>query len=77
MPACEKCCEDARQEAYYSDKSTADVYEEILADRSIHHCTLKEQAGQYWDESRQRDRRYDEILKRALSKEDSEQKRHK
>ncbi len=49
MTACEKCWKDGG--------STAAGYQIILEARKNNPCTLKEQAGHYWDEDRQMDRR--------------------
>lgn len=54
MAACEKCWADAG--------GNHEAYIRLLESRGDHPCTLKEQAGPYWDENRQRDRRFDDLL---------------
>lgn len=55
------CCEKCWSDAYYLSRSTgksqADCYLELLAEREDNPCSPKEQAGEYWDEQHQIDRR--------------------
>lgn len=54
MASCEKCWEHARLHSYGSYFAQRDMYSKLLKTCI---CTLKEQAGQYWDEKYQVDRR--------------------
>lgn len=60
MAACEKCWADAyRAEMADTSKCQAEHYEEIRDRRTLFGpiCTPQEQAGQFWDEEKQCDRR--------------------
>jgi hypothetical protein len=57
MPMCEKCWGDAYMRSYGSSKSQAEAYIELLEERKDHHCTPKQQAGQWWDDEKQCDER--------------------
>ena len=53
MSACEKC---------WSDSGGSHIeYMKLLEKRHTRQCTPKEQAGDYWDEGRQCDRRYERV----------------
>jgi len=53
MPACEKCWADAFDP--YGDH--VEAYRKLLQERKNHPCSPKEQAGQWWDEESQSDKR--------------------
>ena len=58
MSSCEKCWNDASlraREGLYP--SQAEAYQVILKERKNNPCSPKEQAGQWWDEEKQYDRR--------------------
>ena len=57
MAACEKCWSDAYSRSMMRGKSQAECYQELLEERKDNPCTLKEQAGQYWNEENQCDER--------------------
>ena len=57
MSACEKCWRDAYLRSLATGKSQSECYMELLEERKDNPCTLKEQAGQWWDEERQIDSR--------------------
>jgi hypothetical protein len=57
MAACEKCWADAYMRSIGSGKSQSDCYYELLEERKNNPCTPQEQAGDYWDEEKQCDRR--------------------
>lgn len=57
MASCEKCWGDAWLRSQNNDKSQSDNYQELLIERQDNQCTVQEQAGQFWDEEKQRDRR--------------------
>lgn len=56
MSACEKCWGDAYLMARATGKSQAECYFQILKESETS-CTPKEQAGQFWDSVKCRDRR--------------------
>ena len=60
MTCCEKCWSDSG--------GSLKTYMCLIELRSAYgpRCSPQEQAGQYWDEARQRDRRLDEVLSKAL-----------
>lgn len=57
MSACEKCWSDAYFRSITTGKSQGECYNDILRMRGNNQCTPKEQAGQFWDEENQCDRR--------------------
>ena len=57
MPACEKCWGDAFVLSKTSGKSQPDCYKELLTFREDNPCSPEDQAGQFWDEEKQKDRR--------------------
>lgn len=57
MPSCEKCWEDASSKSRLTGKDIVKCYNEILESRKYNPCTPKEQAGQFWDEEKQIDKR--------------------
>ena len=46
---CEKCWADAYIRSMSSGQSQADEYTKLLKERANHPCTLRQQAGQFWD----------------------------
>ncbi len=55
---CEKCWDDARQlAAQHNSGATEAWYRVLLTERREHPCSPREQAGQFWDDDRQIDRR--------------------
>ncbi len=54
---CEKCWDDAYFPAQYTGESQYTEYKKLLEKRKGNPCTPKQQAGQYWDEETQSDRR--------------------
>lgn len=54
---CEKCWSDAHQLARRCGGAQVDSYHILLAERREHPCSPREQAGQFWDDERQVDRR--------------------
>lgn len=58
MASCEKCWGDAYLRSRSTGKSQAECYYELLAERKDNPCTEKEQAGQWWDEEKQIDKRF-------------------
>jgi len=57
MPACEKCWEDAYKMMLRTGKPQAECYSILLKERKNNPCSPKEQAGQFWDEEKQLDKR--------------------
>lgn len=57
MASCEKCWGDAYLNSYGTSQSQVDAYYELLEERRNKPCTLKERAGQFWDEEKQIDKR--------------------
>ncbi len=61
MPMCEKCWGDAYMMTLGEpSRSQGECYQELLVKRAADVafiCTPKEQAGQWWDEDKQRDSR--------------------
>lgn len=62
MASCERCWLEAAARAVGSGRPTTDVYYEVMKEREEAGlvCTPKEQAGQWWDEEKQRDSRSSE-----------------
>jgi hypothetical protein len=60
MSACEKCWSEANSRSLLEGGSVSQHYQAILEERwkSGELCTPREQAGQWWDEERQRDSRF-------------------
>ncbi len=54
---CEKCWGDAYMRTMGNDRSQTDNYIEILKERENNPCSPRDQAGQWWDEEKQRNRR--------------------
>ena len=54
---CEKCWADAALRAFSTHRSQMECYLELLEERKDNPCTPKEQAGQWWDEEKQKDSR--------------------
>lgn len=57
MSACEKCWEDAYSRARITGISQAECYKKLLEERKDNPCSIREQAGQFWDEEKQKDKR--------------------
>ena len=57
MAACEKCWGDAYRRMLSTGKSQGECYIELLEERKNNPCSPKEQAGQFWDEEKQIDKR--------------------
>jgi len=58
MSSCEKCWGDAYLRMRNTGKAQYICYHELLIERAGNPCTPEEQAGQWWDEEKQCDRRY-------------------
>ena len=54
---CEKCWGDAWIMAQWNGKSQVENYYTLLEERKNNPCTPREQAGEYWDEKKQIDKR--------------------
>jgi hypothetical protein len=57
MSSCEKCWAEAYTRSLGNGKSQTENYNDILAEKIGKACSPKEQAGQFWDEEKQCDRR--------------------
>jgi len=58
MGGCEKCWSDAYLRMMCDpSKSQAEHYRDLLRERDKNPCSPREQAGQFWDEEKQVDRR--------------------
>lgn len=57
MPACEKCWGDAYLRHLETGGPQDICYHELLEERRDNPCSPKEQAGQFWDEEKQCDKR--------------------
>ena len=58
MSACERCWWDASLISRETGEDRIDCYRRLLKEREGPNiCTPEEQAGQFWDEKNQRDRR--------------------
>lgn len=57
MAACEKCWEDAYNMMIATGKSQSECYKILLEERKDNPCSPEEQAGQFWDEKLQKDKR--------------------
>lgn len=64
MSSCEKCWGDAYVMSLTTWKDQADCYRELIQERNDNPCTPEEQAGEYWDEELQCDRRSFERVRR-------------
>jgi len=62
MTACEKCWGRAYARYRITGKSQAECYHDILKETKDNVCTPKEQAGSWWDEETQTDRRNDDSI---------------
>jgi len=58
---CEKCWRDAAAQTDGDPLQQVDMYYQLLSERSERPCTAREQAGFWWDESTQSDRRRDMV----------------
>ena len=59
MAGCEKCWARAYMMMYENGKSQTENYHDLIAE-SVKNgvgCTPKEQAGEWWDEEKQKDKR--------------------
>jgi len=54
---CEKCWSEAYRKSLYNGKSQSDCYLDILEERKDNPCSPQEQAGGWWDEEKQCDKR--------------------
>ncbi len=61
--SCEKCWNDAGIMAASGLGLKHEIYHELLKERQDKPCSPKEQAGEWWDEERQCDKRYFEEAK--------------
>jgi hypothetical protein len=57
MACCEKCWKDAYTRSRISGMSQGDCYIELLKERESNPCSPKNQAGDYWDDELQKDKR--------------------
>lgn len=57
MASCEKCWKDAASIMLDTGESHYECYVRLLYERENNPCTPREQAGQFWDETRNVDRR--------------------
>jgi len=57
MASCEKCWEDAYMKMMTTGKSQGECYYDLIEERKNKPCTEMEQAGQFWDEEKQIDKR--------------------
>lgn len=57
MAMCEKCWGDAFLETLAGFHDQSYYYQKLLLERKDSPCTPREQAGQFWDEEKQKDRR--------------------
>ena len=61
MSSCEKCWNDAgRRDMYNPFKSKSEHYQDLLKERENNPCLPEEQAGMFWDEEKQIDKRFNE-----------------
>lgn len=60
-PSCEKCWDDAYGRTLADpSRSQAEHYQDLLDERRDSPCSPREQAGQWWNEERQRDSRLED-----------------
>lgn len=58
MPSCQKCWSDAFTRSKLTYKSQAECYHELIEERNKDNpCSLKEQAGEFWDDKLKKDTR--------------------
>lgn len=57
MAGCEKCWGNAYMRSRLTGKSQMECYQELLEERKDKPCTPEQQAGDYWDEEKQCDKR--------------------
>ncbi len=58
MSSCEKCWNDAgKRESADHSKSKTEHYYDLLKERESNPCSPREQAGEFWDEEKQKDSR--------------------
>jgi hypothetical protein len=57
MSACEKCWSDSYFIWRLTGKPREECYSKLLKEREANPCTPKQQAGDWWDEEKQIDRR--------------------
>jgi hypothetical protein len=57
MSACEKCWADAYYMMRLCGGLQSDHYHRLVQDRHDNPCTPEQQAGQWWDDEKRRDRR--------------------
>ncbi len=55
---CEKCWAEAYRMSIGNGKMQYLNYNVLLKERAAHPCTPQEQAGQFWDDEKQRDKRF-------------------
>ena len=65
MVACEKCWSDARKLMFHTGIDIVEAYHELLKERENNPCSPEEQAGEYWDEEKQIDRRILTLSRRS------------
>ena len=58
MASCEKCWNDACLRMRMTGKSQHECYYELLNERKDNPCSEKERAGQFWDEQKGIDKRF-------------------
>ena len=63
MASCEKCWGDAYMYSFGTSQTQSEAYHELLEERKENPCTPIEQAGQFWDEEKQVDKRSIKKLK--------------
>jgi hypothetical protein len=57
MAVCEKCWRDSFKMMMATGKPQHKCYQELLESRKNSPCSPKEQAGEWWDEEKKKDRR--------------------
>jgi len=57
MASCEKCWDDAKRLMGLTGIDVVDAYNKLLKERESAPCSPKDQAGQFWDEQLQIDKR--------------------
>jgi len=60
MSACEKCWGDAYMLSMRNGRAQHENYSRLLEERKDNPCSPKDQAGQFWDEEKQCDKRHGE-----------------
>lgn len=62
MASCEKCWDDAFMRSWTEPiKSQTEHYHDLIEERKDNPCSPEEQAGQWWDEEKQRDSRFEKL----------------